>query len=152
MADIRGSSEVERQLRCAAWGKRNGISSQLKLSGFAAPCRNGYASGGGATAARLQAKSPNPGFGYRLPLSRRNLLAVSAEHSQLGETMSINSRNNQQPVQLSIDQAFELVVTGYRFHRARRGDEVRYLIDGQVYGAECTGRSVTLPEKATTTA
>ena len=51
-----------------------------------------------------------------------------------------------EPIHLSIDEAFELVTKGYRFHRARAGDEVVYVINGQTYGAECLGRCATLPE------
>jgi hypothetical protein len=57
-----------------------------------------------------------------------------------------------EPVQLSIDEAFELVRKGYRFQRAKPSDEVLYRINGQIYGAECIGRCATMPDNRNTTA
>jgi len=59
--------------------------------------------------------------------------------------MSTIRTNKLEPVQLSVDEAFELVNDGYRFDRAKPTDEVRYRINGQLYGAECTGRCSTIP-------
>ena len=53
------------------------------------------------------------------------------------------SREFARVIELSIDQAFEMVVNGYRFHAATTGDQDVYLLHGRKYGATRLGRCAT---------